>query len=76
MRSLVPLLFLTASLTCLCVVAASPADEGKIEEGYVALFNGKDLSGWRYGKKGRTALEGKTETPDRRFKVKDGAIVA
>ena len=39
----------------------------------VALFNGKDLTGWRYGKED---LAGKTETEDRRFAVRDGVIVA
>jgi hypothetical protein len=47
----------------------------KLEEGYVSLFNGKDLTGWVYpGKKG-SAMDGKTETPDGRIEVKDGAIV-
>lgn len=44
-------------------------------EGFTSLFNGKDLSGWRYpGQKGE-ALGTKTETPDGRIEVKDGAIV-
>jgi hypothetical protein len=51
------------------------ADDFKAEEGYTSLFNGKDLTGWRYvGSK--ESLEGKTETPDKRFQVKDGIIVA
>jgi len=42
---------------------------------FADLFNGKDLSGWRYpGQKGE-ALEGKTQTADGRVEVKDGAIV-
>jgi hypothetical protein len=51
------------------------ADEFKVEEGYVSLFNGKDLTGWRYGNKGQD-MDGKTETPDGRFSVEDGIIVA
>jgi len=52
------------------------ADDFKVEEGFQPLFNGKDLTGWLYpGKKGM-ALDGKTETPDKRFEVKDGVVVA
>jgi len=50
-----------------------PADEWKPEDGFVLLFNGKDLTGWKYGNE---ALDGKTETADKRFQVVDGAIVA
>jgi hypothetical protein len=50
-------------------------DDFKVEEGFTSLFNGKDLTGWRYpGAKGKT-LDGKTETPDGRIKVEHGAIV-
>jgi hypothetical protein len=57
-----------------CGVAfAEQGDDFKPEPGYTSLFNGKDLTGWRYGK---TALDGKTETADKRFFVKDGIIVA
>ncbi len=48
-------------------------DKPKAEEGYVSLFNGKDLTGW---KSGNTPLDGMTETSDKRFSVADGAIVA
>lgn len=42
---------------------------------FTSLFNGKDLSGWRYpGQKGK-ALDGMTQTADARVEVKDGAIV-
>jgi hypothetical protein len=43
------------------------------EPGYVSLFNGHDLTGWRFG---REVLDGKTETSNRRFQAVDGAIVA
>jgi hypothetical protein len=60
----------------LVVALAARADEGKAGAGFRSLFNGKDLSGWRYpGKKGKP-LDAVTATPDRRFEVKDGAIVA
>jgi len=57
-------------------VAHSHGEDFKPEEGYSLLFNGKDLSGWRYGKKGEPALDGKAETPDGRFKVVDAAVIA
>jgi hypothetical protein len=51
------------------------ADNFKIEDGYTSLFNGKDLTGWRYpGAKGRN-MDGKTEAPDQRISVSDGIIV-
>ena len=50
-------------------------DEFKIEDGYTSLFNGKDLTGWRYpGAKGRD-LDGQTATPDKRIAVEEGTIV-
>src|SRR6266852_4332808 len=53
---------------------ARAVDDFKPEEGYTSLFNGKDLTGWRYlGAK--ESLEGKTETPDKRIQVADGVIV-
>jgi hypothetical protein len=48
------------------------ADDFKAEEGYTSLFNGKDLTGWRSGK---TSLDGKTETANKKWHVTDGAIV-
>lgn len=55
--------------------AGRSADDFKIEDGYTNLFNGKDLTGWRYhGMKGGD-LEGKTETPDQRIAVENGVIV-
>jgi inosine-uridine nucleoside N-ribohydrolase len=62
---------------------ARPKGDFKLEEGYVSLFNGKDLSGWEYGavppvKKPppREKLEGKTRTSDGVFLVEDGLLVA
>jgi len=67
----------TASLLYLALYVVPPstasADDFKPEPGYMSLFNGMDLTGWRYGKED---LRGKTESPDRRFTVKDGIIVA
>jgi hypothetical protein len=59
------------------VFMATPgqADDFKIEDGYISLFNGKDLTGWRYpGAKGRD-MDGQTETPDQRITVAGGVIV-
>jgi hypothetical protein len=42
------------------------------ESGFHALFNGTDLTGWRYGKE---ILHRQTETPDGRFSVTGGTIV-
>ena len=52
------------------------------EEGYISLFNGKDLTGWEYGPVPVTKkpiiekLDGKTATKDGVFEVKEGLIVA
>lgn len=43
-------------------------------DGFESLFNGKDLTGWKYG--AEKDLAGKTETADKRFTVKGGVIVA
>lgn len=68
---LVPGLLLGATL-----LADSGTAADTKEEGFTSLFNGKDLTGWRYpGAKGQP-LDGRTETPDKRFEVADGVIVA
>jgi hypothetical protein len=42
---------------------------------FTDLFNGKDLTGWRYsGQKGKS-MAGMTQSPDGRVEVKDGVIV-
>jgi hypothetical protein len=68
-------------IICVCVLVASaePAgvraeDDFTAEEGFTSLFNGKDLSGWRY-KGSDEALAGKTETADKRIQVGNGVIV-
>jgi hypothetical protein len=57
-----------------CSMTSSAGGEFKPEPGYSSLFNGKDLTGWKYYKE--TDLTGKIETGDRRFRVVDGVIVA
>ena len=49
------------------------ADDFKPEAGYVLLFNGKDLSGWKTTK--GVSLDGKTEAYAGRFKAKDGVLI-
>src|SRR5260221_10533421 len=48
-------------------------DDFKIEPGFSSIFNGRDLSGWQT-KQGES-LAGKTESPDKRFKALDGALI-
>jgi hypothetical protein len=62
-------LILVALLGAADIVAAQ---EFKAEPGYTALFNGKDLTGWRLGKE---ALDGKTATANKKWHVTDGIIV-
>lgn len=59
------------------------ADDFKLEDGYILLFNGKDLSGWEYGavppvKKPppKEKLEGKTASSDGVFTVEKGLLIA
>jgi hypothetical protein len=58
--------------TLMLLAAFTFATTDQAEEGYVSLFNGKDLTGWRVGK---DMLDGKTESSDKRFQVADGVIV-
>ncbi|MFO0908036.1 MAG: DUF1080 domain-containing protein [Isosphaeraceae bacterium] len=54
---------------------ARAEEDPPIEPGFVRLFNGKDLTGWRV-RQTKEDLAGKTTTADGRFAVRDGAIVA
>jgi hypothetical protein len=54
-------------------LARSVAGDKPSDNGFKPIFNGKDLTGWKYYKED---LTGKTETSDKRFAVVDGAIVA
>lgn len=65
-------------MTALLLVLALAADAK--EEGFTPLFNGKDLSGWQIAAnkdkdKGGDALDKKTESPTKRYVVKDGTLV-
>jgi len=61
------------ALSIVGVTACNSAEPFAPEPGYKSLFNGTDLTGWRYGKE---PMNGRTETPNKRFMVIDGAIVA
>jgi hypothetical protein len=65
-------LALAAPLALAVAGAAGRDDEGKDEPGFKSLFNGKDLTGWRFGKE---PLDGKAATADGRFRVKDGVLL-
>jgi hypothetical protein len=60
------------------VLAAS--DAFKLEPGFVALFNGRDLTGWCYreGEKAEAKIsanfDGKTQADDARFSAQDGVL--
>jgi len=66
------------AVLALAAGSAASGDDFKPEPGYTSLFNGKDFTGWEYRiKKGeKETLDGKTETSDKRFTVKEGVIVA
>ncbi len=59
---------MTATLLATLTLAANAQDK-KDEEGFTSLFNGKDLSGWIYGKRGNG--ENKSGAG---YQVADGAI--
>jgi hypothetical protein len=64
----------TVFAICLTVLAAVPAraDDFKPEDGFVLLFNGKDLTGWKTEK--GESLDGKAEAYNGRFKMADGLL--
>lgn len=43
------------------------------EPGFVSLFNGKDLTGWKY--QGGAAFDGKTESSDARYSAANGVLI-
>lgn len=66
---------LAALVLALFVIAApARAQDFKPEKGYTSLFNGKDLTGWVQKNKDKEDLTGKTESPNKKFTVEDGAI--
>ena len=63
-------IFLAAILT---TTVALYAEEPALETGFVALFNGKDLTGWSYS--ATEVFDGKTEASDGRYTAKNGMLV-
>jgi hypothetical protein len=72
-RLIAPLAVLSLTLTlslALCIADDAPA---KVEEGFTPIFNGKDLTGWVYGKSGK---DGKGEVKSGKgYQVKEGGIL-
>ena len=68
MNRLFPLATLFFAITVLTLRAA---DDFKLEDGYVSLFNGRDLTGWGYL---TNNFDGKTVTDDGRFSAGDGIL--
>ena len=56
--------------------SAGPS-EGKQDDGWISLYNGKDLTGWGYLKNGKVEepFDGKTEASDGRYSAKPDMIV-
>lgn len=57
---------------CFSAIALCAEDTNK-GDGFVPLFNGKDLTGWGYRTGG--PFDGKTEASDGRYSAKDGMLV-
>jgi hypothetical protein len=73
---------LSAAVLCVSALAASAADDFKLESGFALLFDGKALDGWQQRadtKKDKDAkpvlLAGKTDAYDKRFVVTNGELV-
>jgi hypothetical protein len=64
----IALLFILTTL----LGTAKSEEPAPLEPGFKLIFNGKDLSGWRYRKE---SLEGKVTSTDQRFTAKDGVLV-
>jgi lysophospholipase L1-like esterase len=52
--------------------AETEMDDFKPEEGFVSLFNGKDLTGWGFK---TNNFDGKTSSPDGRYVAKNGRLI-
>ena len=63
---------LSAAALLLSLVAVR-ADDFTPDAGFTSLFNGKDLTGWHYAD--GPAFDGKTESSDGRYSVKDGLLI-
>jgi len=63
--------------TAVLVAAVAIPGVAEQDDGWIALFNGKDLTGWGYQKGGKVEdpFDGKTEASDGRYTAKDGMII-
>lgn len=60
------------------LISSAAAQDWKPDDGFVSLYNGKDLTGWSYPAAGETkeqVFDGKTESTDGRFTAKGDTIV-
>src|SRR5215213_8848986 len=65
---------LISILLSLLFVTAIRAEDWKPDEGFTALYNGKDLTGWEYPDEAEAKFDGKAETSDNRFAAKGEAL--
>ena len=72
MKHLAPALLASFLLLAFHAPAAR-GDDFTLEPGFVSIFNGKDLTGWRYSEK--ESFDGKTEASDGRYTARDGVLV-
>ena len=69
---------IAALFTVTAFISIARADDWKPEEGFISLYNGKDLTGWGYRDKEQKVLEsfdGKTEASDGRYTAKGECII-
>ena len=60
-------------LSALLCLFQAPVTKAAEEEGFISLYNGKDLTGWHY--KDGEPFDGKTESSDGRYTAKDGIFI-
>lgn len=73
MRRITYVFILAALLAAVPMPTSTAGDDFKLEPGFMLLFNGKNLDGWRE-KKAKDTLEGKSEAFKGRFKAADGIL--
>jgi len=68
------ILWLALPLLGISMLSATPAGEKKKDDGYVSIFNGKDLTGWHISAKSGHSRTSKNKTGGT-WVVKDGAVL-
>src|SRR5580704_11893136 len=72
--------FLAVLFAALTLPLSLRADDFTPDPGFISLFNGKDLTGWRYMPEPKNDIkadekfDGKTEASDGRYSAKDGIL--